>query len=420
MALLSALLGLSIVLMPKGIYEQVMDESDLMAGNFTLILFIASCVLGFILGARIVSSLASSAEVPPIAKPLDQELRAVQTYRYALVFGVFTVLWNFIGSIVFVASNNLTAALASGNGEVLRDALIDDWAEGKFGVTSLMPVTAAFCYWSLDRYFNHGSLLDEQVQKKWSRLLVFCIASQGFAAIVMLQRSILIPFVVSILLLLSARKWHKDGVSLTRGMGFGLMIAIFSAGLFLFIALFRDSGEKSIFYFLFGYIPASYNRLAATLSGDLVPAFPDRGYYSFRWLLFPPIIRRFLPMKDIGEYITDSKMPASIVDSWILEFSSVGDSGLISFFIWPTAYGYAYFDFGWFSFVYFAVFGVMAAIVWRNFIQHKTAFSAVLYPVIASGILLWSTDNFLALPSLGAYILVALALAQLEKIRLFR
>ena len=99
---------------------------------------------------------------------------------------------------------------------------------------------------------------------------------------------------------------------------------------------------------------------------------------------------------------------------WFSEFSHVASADLNPIFIWPTAFGYTFYDFGWWAPIYFIAVGYLANCLWREFIA-GTAYGLILYSYLIASILLWSTDNFLALPGVWVMFGVSTILAILEK-----
>lgn len=416
LAVVSMMLGMIFIFMPKSVYEDIMDEPDLMVNNSVIVLFVLSCVLAFIAGYLITRSVFHDYCRLPRKITAFSYKSAEDFYKISRLGAFLVIFISFTASAIFVITKNVIGGILSGNAESFRDALVDDIVDGGFSFVSMMPLTCAMCFWLLDRFLLLGNHVSEEIRSRWGLLISVAITMQALEAVVTLQRSVLLPFIIAIVLIYSARKWHPSGVSLVRAIRFGGLLTISIVGLFLFIALFRDSGDKSIFYYLFGYVPASYNRLAATISGDLVGPFPDRGFYSFHGLIHPPLIRRIFPVETIAEFIFDRPMPASIAEDWLLQFKAVGESGLIPLFIWPTAFGYTFFDFGWNSYFYFFGLGCFGYYIWYHYLYRRSVFGVVTFPFLASSILLWSTSNLIASASFVLYLGAAFFISQVEKI----
>jgi hypothetical protein len=201
----------------------------------------------------------------------------------------------------------------------------------------------------------------------------------------------------------SAYKWNTTGISALKLAKSGAILFTVICSVFILVGYLRE-GEGSSFNRLIGYTVGSYNRLSAALDGKLNSNY-NFPYYSIRFLWHPPMLRRFINISSIGD-LFGWNVPSSVMESYFDEFSNIESSGLNENYIWPTAYGYAFFDFRWFSPLIFAVYGFVASAVWVDFCGRK-AYSFVLYPYIVSSILMWSTDNFMSIPLFSIFLITS-------------
>ena len=89
-------------------------------------------------------------------------------------------------------------------------------------------------------------------------------------------------------------------------------------------------------------------------------------------------------------------------------------SGLSSYYIWATAFGYVFIDLGNWVFLYFFLFGALSAWGWREFWQGKTL-GITLYPYIVFCIAFMVGDNFIAYRGIVTLVIVSLALVAYER-----
>lgn len=392
--------GILLSFFPPSAYEQIIGEPDRMFGNIGLAALIGACVAFFALGAKLAQGRNWQIAVSP------PQIQHEAPQGWILLFCVLVVA--VVGFVAISFASELLGvlrSLASGNADEFRSEMLQRLTDTGFSPMTLLPLGLPLVYWSLAKQIQapikRSSLLVGRVVQA---TLILYVAG----LVVTLQRSLLIPFLLGLLCLFSGLKWHPNGASVRKLMSLALgLIAVFIA-IFLMFSYFRSGDSDSPWMLLVGYIPASYNRLAAAVDGALKSDVAGI-YYTFRFLWHPPVIRRLIP---IGEFAASAgvRIPETILDGWFSEFENIASAGLNPMFIWPTAFGYTFYDIGWLSPIYFLFLGVVSGYAWKSFIARRD-FGLVVYPYVASSILLWSTDNFMSLPQADVVFITAAILA---------
>jgi hypothetical protein len=405
----AGLLCIAFTFFPPGLYSDLIGEKDYMFADPTTILFIGLCTACFCMGCNMMAgspllnhrrALAGRA-----ADAQSRRMRAPGAMAIlAALIGVGTAL-EFIGNPALFIT-----ALATGSAESLRGDAVSNGVESGFSVLALLPLGFPLLLWAVCAALRSGA-----EHKSARRLITACAIVYGICLMVTLQRNLLLPYLIALFGLASAIRLHPNGVS-RRKLAKGLLMAGAAiVGLFILIAYFRGGASESPLTVLTGYLPASVNRLAALLHGKLTPAIAGEPYYSFRFAWHPPLVRRLVPIDAWGRAL-GLQIPETVFDGWVDEFDAVASAGLNPSYIWATAMGYVYYDFGWLAPLYFVALGAMAGRFWNLFLQRRPA-GIILYPYFATCILLWPTDNLAAHPQIWLFIFVAMALMATQPAR---
>ena len=398
----AGLLCISFTFFPPVLYSDIIGEQNYMFADPVTIIFIILCTACFGMGCNMVAG--SSFKNHRLALEGDAADTRAQHMRMPCAMAVLAAVIGIGTALEFIGNPALfIAALTTGSAESLRGDAVSNGVESGFSVLALLPLGFPLLLWSV-----YAALRPGGGHRSARRLITTCAAVYGLCLVVTLQRNLLLPYLIAIFGLASAIRLHPHGVSksrLARGL---LMACIAIVGLFILIAWFRGGASESPLTVLTGYLPASVNRLAALLHGDLTPAVSGEPYYSFRFFWHPPLVRRFLPVDAWGRSL-GLQIPETAFDGWVDEFDAVSSAGLNPSFIWATAMGYVYYDFGWFAPLYFAVLGAVTGRLWDLFLKRSPA-GMILYPYFATCILLWPTDNLAAHPQIWLFIFVAVAL----------
>jgi hypothetical protein len=406
----SALGGLSLTMFPPTLYEELLGEKNKMFLNVELISYIFLCVTAASAGVFLAGRLKTNHREAGAA---DKDLWSVY-WAAAVVFLIFIL-------IAFTMHEQLTAiALGAVNGEAgaVRDAMVADLRETGFSPTNLIPLALPFIY------FGRGVILKASVIgvksnkiKRAKSIINWTTSIYGVLLVITLNRNLLVPFLLGLFCLESGLMWHKNGIKKA------LLVKILAIGLSVFTLIFaifsfsRDGSDESPWTLLVGYLPASYNRLAYQLDGELKSPmnFP---YYSLRFLWHPPLIRRALPMNDISNQL-GIDLPENSIEGWLSEFENLSKTRLDPRFIWPTAFGYVFYDYGWGALIFFVLFGFICGWAWLRF-RYGNVFGLIMYPYFSSCIILLSTDIIISTPQTVTIFFAACFLWLIQKIKFIK
>lgn len=333
---------------------------------------------------------------------------------YTLI--LFIMLFNLMFIISSFGLGNLVDIYfgdSGTNGNSVKLQLSEAISGGKLGwITDLSTALLVWLFWKTME-------LDSRTVR---RLLLVSIFIYFINSIISVSRDSIVSLSIMLFSIYVHFQYKKGVLSLKKIISLatlfiGIFILVFSA-----IGLARSSnfisGTQEIIKQLFGYFPASYNRLAYILNGDLVYPNSGWGYYSTQFIWDIPLISGSLGIYDFGRQL-GIPLPISAYENWQNQFLAVQMNGLDPSFIWATAYGFAFSDFGYFSAIYFILYGFISGIVYKSFISYGN-FGIILYPYIISSIIKWSSVQ--AFPQRGiliflsAYIIIYLV-EQICKVR---
>lgn len=399
LAIGAAALCIAFSCFPPTLYSNLIGEPDYMFADPLTILYIVLCALGFCVGCRWVAGGARdnwrSARIGQLASS-----HAGDSWT-PVAFAIVAALIGIGTAIEFIGNPSLfVAALATGSAESLRGDAVSGGVDSGFSILSILPLGFPLLLWAIV-----WSLRCAPARKRTRGFITACAVIYGVCLLLTLQRNLLLPYLISIFGVVSAIKLHTSGMPM-RKLAKGIVIAgVAIIALFTLVAYFRGGDSDSPLTVLTGYLPASVNRLAALLHGAYKPAISGEPYYAFRFLWHPPLVRRFVPI-DVWGRSLGLHIPETSIDGWAAEFDAISSGGLNASFIWSTALGYVFYDFGWASPLYFAALGAVMGWMWKLFLRRSPA-GMVLYPYFATCILLWPTDHLAALPQIWLFVFTA-------------
>ena len=193
-----------------------------------------------------------------------------------------------------------------------------------------------------------------------------------------------------------------------------LLIAIVLLAIVFFgVDYIRSGGKYSIdvaMTQLVGYFPASYNRMAAIVGGNM--QYPDAnwGYYTFQMLWDTPVVK---PITQTIFAVKDSLIPATSYNNWVGQFGAVWAAGLNPKYIWATAFGFAFSDFGYLAFFFFIFYGIISGYAYAEFGKNRIVFM-ILYPLIAVSVLKWWSILYISQRTTIICILLGILLSALS------
>lgn len=400
LALISLLPLLFTYLTPTDLYEYYARENALYSRSVALPFFYCSCVTVFIFGAYLTGDgvYASSLRNPKVLIPI----RAIFSSLFILVFCTLLALASLY--IIYKNSPGLIDLLINKEGTKLKESLN---TEGAF--TQAQPLLIAVLSWVHFRSLQLSAFLRSGARRVIHLLVWIGYLVAMAISILKVARYEMIPILIQIMVIQGYIYGSRKYVNIPRLVGmiiFGLLIVGTIFGLFSFLRG-ADDFEKLAESFI-GYGPASFNHLAAMLDGTLIYKYGGTGVYSFNFIGFVPLLHNFIDFAEIFG------MPDSST-AFLAEFIDTRNSGLNPSYIWVTAFGYAFADFGYFVFFYIFALGLFIGRIWRSF-TYASAFGLVLYPFFAGTIMLWFSFNVLPRPQLVTFVAVALIASIIERI----
>ena len=390
---------LAVVLaMPPAVYEFYMREPDFAYMNWQMAKFFLANIGMFIAGVCVGLLLLGVPKPADAIKPLQDPLHIWIPLCIAL--GI-----SFYAEAILLMNNSWlwTAWLSpTKDFSFVRSELNTTGA-----LTEAGTLLAAIIQWTIWKTRSYERA--HQVCLTNLRLaLVFAIAILLLSALIKLARWELFPYLTAIAISLAGASGSIENISFRKALP---KILIGVAGLFIvFNAIAMIRGVVAIGDLIestMGYTVASFNRLSLMLSGSLNYPYGGSGIYAFRFLANVPILGWFVDVSRLF-LIPDAYL------AWLSEFDAVAMSGLSSYYIWATAFGYVFIDLGNWVFLYFFLFGVLSAWGWREFWQGKTL-GITLYPYIVFCIAFMVGDNFIAYRGIVTLVMVSLALVAYER-----
>lgn len=348
-------------------YSNSIEEPDLMYLDFQSLLFVSSCLLGFLLGIFVVRKKSRF-------KTFNIKMKKViVTKRFYFVMPLSSSFLLLLLLIIEYLINNshLLIFIMLGDANMIKEnAIINPL------FMRILYLCIATIYWSY--YIYCYKIFKNTIFKILLYATIFLVI---LASILLVARYLLLPFLVSLILIkLSSKKYINYSTIVTILIGIIFIFSIFS--------LLRG-GE--IIHSLLGYGPASFNRLSAVLDGEI--KFKQPFFY-------------------IASFLGDGR---DYLDVLVGEHNAIGDAGLDWYLNWITVYGYIYMSLKWFSFVYFFFLGVIAKFFWNGFIKGYTV-SVTLYPWIFTSVLLFFSSNMLSWGATLIFIITGISILIYSKI----
>ena len=287
LAFASGLMSIFIIWMPPIFYENTIGEENLMFGDFILNIFIIFCVSSFVFGCWLHKKLFPDRGGCEYVVGRRVTRKAVISIALMLASSLLVLyaLANYFSGVGL-------SVLAGSGAEALRSDNIADGSAVGFSPLSLLPIVSVTAFYTLASYNQCERIPENFITSLWRGMMYICIPMFIVSFMLLLQRSLLIPLFVGLVIVMSATKWHVEGVKTSSLVQWGVLISSVVIAFFLITGYLRsgDDGGYDWYYFLVGYVPASYNRLAATLDGLLVPPSPGVGFYSLRFFWHPPLM----------------------------------------------------------------------------------------------------------------------------------
>lgn len=389
-------------------YEKVLRERNLMYLDSVLYFWMGACGLVFILGVVIGGYFyrkvrgQSRPWVNSFLTPRVSLLRGMTASLIGLNIVLIMVRVAYLQATIGLG--NITATFQGGGGSGLRDQIIESIASGSVGwisdFTLGLSVAVIWVANQVPQDRRRGFLL-----AAYANLIIFVSSS-----LLTLSRDIMLTgILIAILLQISTLRGRGFGSRLRAFLAIFVGIALF-AGLFALVGQSRSSGgEDTLLRQFLGYFPASYNRLAAILDGSLVYPNSGIGYYSTQFFWDFPGISRIL--YDLGRSL-GIDLPLSAVNNWDAQFQAISGVSLNRSYIWTTAFGFVYSDFGWWGVLYFFGYGMLAGALYLSFRRGRLA-GGLLYPYFLTTIVKWWSILYLSARTTDIMVIVLLLVVSL-------
>jgi hypothetical protein len=378
-----------------------MDEPDLMFLNIQTALFYAMCVGAFLLGLYLVGVYVPA--VPLVDRQLE---RGVAPAAFILTPVFVALLLNILSLIPVLREGILLPLLLSGEGSKAKES----WdADGTLVLSATCLV--GIVWWAI---WRSQQLQIRSISRRVTRAVLYvAILFVALSASLMLNRIVLFSTVIGTVIITLTRRSLTGTVAGKAVLRTGLLLCVLIIGLFaLYSALRGNDTPKTIASDLAGYSIASYNRLAALLSGTLRFPYGGEGVYLCHFVAFNNLFNRIIPVREMLRW-------PSFYDVFKSEFWGVWRANLNGNSIWPGAFGYIYSDLGWLSPGFLFFYGLLYGLVWRS-VRCGRAFGIVLYPWFAFCILFWFGTNELLSTMCAVLVIDSFALSVYELVLLRR
>lgn len=381
---------------PPGLYEDIVLEKNYIFLNPIVFVYVTCCILFFVIG----SSLERGKGVILSGRRHKDSLLI-----YVFVIVVFALCLNVYSVFSLIRLNpEFLVYVFSGEDEVERQRNELDVASS---FSEALPLSIAVNFWAYYRWAESQSR--GAVRNMLGVALVVSVLVASLTCILKLARYELMPLLFGLAVIKTLTLKGLGKAERRRLMVDALLFAVAVAVVFGVFSWLRGHDTSSaVARSLLGYGPASYNRLALVLEGQLI--FPTAGTFvnTFPGLFHIPLLHRFVDLQNIFG-LPDPE----VARLW--EFSSVARTGLEGNFNWLTAFGYVYQDLGWFSLLYFLFFGVLAKRLWR-WAAAGRAFGLVLYPFLAFSIFFWFGSSYFFRSSFFTWIALAFLCGFVERV----
>jgi hypothetical protein len=254
------------------------------------------------------------------------------------------------------------------------------------GIIAAGTAAIGMSFWAYNEYLSYTPF-DRRNRKLvgWT-LLLYLFTSMAISVITLSRDELMLVivglFVININKRLSTQK--------VRGSWRGKVFSGIFSLLIMFSALSALRGNASpdkLINGFFGYTVSGYNRMAAIVHHQIPFKYAGSGTYLFGGIPQNRTINDLIPLK------THYNMPEQL-DAWLSDFAAVGAAGLTAQYTFCSCFGFLFVDIGWWAIIAVFATGMFSGWVWRLF-KSGNLFGILLYPMVASSILLWFAKSSL-------------------------
>jgi hypothetical protein len=389
MALVSYTAFLFAWMFPGRIYTSFVQEPNILCLDPLTFVYFTACLIAFLAGLRSIHYFHRKqlADGEPKISARNSLVYLLTPLAIATVFCAMYIRE--------VATHiDFVALLASHQAQMIKVAQLSGQVDtGKYSYS--LPLLMGTVWWAAYRSWQ----VKLERSDKWVfRAFFMCAIAVGIAAFFSTaDRGNQLDFIAGVIVVSLYRRSLSKGMRLgTLLVGSAMSVAAIMA-VFLVLAFLRGAGTvRFIIESSMGYSIASYNRLAALLSGQMTYVYHGTGVYLVPYLLDRHKLNSILPIAQYMGWPTFG-------DLWRSEFRSVAAAGLNSSYIWSGTFGYLYSDLGWGALVYLYIVGIVIGYAWVRF-KVGGSIALVVYPYMTFWILFWFSSA-----NLFDYALVGLA-----------
>lgn len=379
---------------PREIWNAALQEDNYAQLDWVMLAYVVACNLALYFGIGLCSGLMQ--QVRPRAV-ISRAQGCAQLLP--VLIAVLAALFFVIGYLVTQHPGYMLLTV-SGEANVAKQMLIDNEVRYTTLIHYAIPVVLWAYYRKIQIEMTSGKLGAIGFMVYLSIFLVLMIAFVNAA------RYLILPVILGLFVIHVMLK-KLSTIPASRHLAVSLrlyaMLLLFVVVVFSLFSFLRGNEDvNDIYASILGYGPVSFNRLAVQLDGKLAFDFSSSGIYV-------------VPEPLLGAVRAVFALPAlNGTEVWSSEFDSVAKMGLNSDFIWLTVYGYTFDTLGFFSPVYFLLFGLFVGLAWRSFLT-GSVFGIVFYPFAYFSIFFFFGSNYLT-AYLQYYLLVFAMLATYEQL----
>lgn len=400
MVLVAFLLCLASVSVPKDHYELIMNEPNLMSGNWKMVSAYGLACLCFLGGFFLLGGNSQNPRLSEIANARAARTASTQNKLYHIPPLIVVAALNAISMLIILKNTpGLIALVLSGEGEAAKQVI-----DTTGSLAGVQPLLLAGIWWAMGR---HLTIFDD-LKTQPAKISALVIAASLFIAvlfsIIKVARYEVIPLLIGSLIVYLVVAIRRKQVNMRQLFVFAGSAAV--AVLVIFMAFSMIRGHTSDYQMqksLYGYGPTAFNHFAAVIDGRLTFPYAGTGTYTFSWLSNPPFIHKIVDFRSMFG------LPDA-TEVFRTEFDASRNAGLARSYNWVTAVGYYYQDWGQGVYLFMAIMGALACILWKQALKGGTA-GLVLYPFMASTILLWCGYAGFTKPTLMTYLMAAAGLS---------
>lgn len=379
------------ILFPPNLYSKLMEEPDYMFLNLELAVFVLMCTVSFIMGYKLFHAISlTKNRVNDKINNRNIVLFPLVIWSFLTVYSLFLILLRYpelIQSLGTLSASHLRAEISLHLKDVMSGAPI---------------ILSEVIWWAIYRM--------RDLEIKYDKRLFFYRAGLVLCSIIVIamftvkmSRMELLPFIFGAIIsynyLGNATSFYKKN---SLQLQF-VMFIIIGFSVFIAMSAVRGYSLSEEFFQVFAYGPASFNRLAAILSGRLHFYGGNTGIYVSNFQGQIPILKDFINVYSfLGQ--------PSLNDAWQRDFIDVHNAGLNSHYTFPTVYGSVFTFFGWLSPLYFLAIGYAYRLIIRS-LELGRIFGIIFFPLALFSLFFWFGWNFILSYNFTASIITVVMLS---------